>query len=157
MALEGLTVEEIVDELGIGKPVFVMDTTDGYYGETFAPEAYVGFLAALINKESVEELLVSDPDIFAQDEAAGPFTLAMNTVTKQEVLSIISGFSDREQAVLAMRWNIGDGAENNDWMSLEEVGKCMGIRTELVRQTEAKLFAKLRHNTYANRLLSLVD
>jgi RNA polymerase primary sigma factor len=48
--------------------------------------------------------------------------------------------TDREKAILAMRFGLNDGVEK----TLEEIGKVFGVTRERIRQIESEALKKLR-------------
>jgi RNA polymerase primary sigma factor len=62
--------------------------------------------------------------------------------------SILDSLSDRERAVLEMRFGLKSGESH----TLEEVGQAFGVTRERVRQIESKALRKLRHPGRSRKL-----
>ena len=58
----------------------------------------------------------------------------------QQVAQALGSLSPREEAVIRLRFGIGQG----EAMTLEEVGRTIGVTRERIRQIEAKALMKLR-------------
>lgn len=58
----------------------------------------------------------------------------------QQVARALGSLSPREEAVIRLRFGIGQG----EAMTLEEVGRTLGVTRERIRQIEAKALTKLR-------------
>ncbi|RYZ77755.1 MAG: sigma-70 family RNA polymerase sigma factor, partial [Proteobacteria bacterium] len=67
---------------------------------------------------------------------------------KEQVQSVLSTLSDREQKIIKMRF----GLENGKSHTLEEVGQEFAVTRERIRQIEAKALAKLRKHKDARKL-----
>lgn len=86
---------------------------------------------------------------FIEDETiVGPVDAASDQLLKEQLYSILDSLSDRERAVLEMRFGLKDGESH----TLEEVGKAFGVTRERVRQIESKALRKLRHPGRSRRL-----
>jgi RNA polymerase sigma factor (sigma-70 family) len=67
---------------------------------------------------------------------------------RNEVEIVLSTLSDREQAVIRLRFGLDDGRQR----TLDEVGKEFGLSRERIRQIEKVTLLKLRHPSRAERL-----
>jgi len=86
---------------------------------------------------------------FIEDESVpGPADATSNQLLKEELHDILKSLSDRERAVLEMRFGLNDGESH----TLEEVGKAFGVTRERVRQIESKALRKLRHPGHRRKL-----
>jgi len=79
---------------------------------------------------------------FIEDESIqGPADAAYDQLLKERVRSSLEVLSDRERAVLEMRFGLQDGRTH----TLEEVGQAFDVTRERVRQIESKALRKLRY------------
>ena len=86
---------------------------------------------------------------FIEDETLpGPVEETSNQLLKEQLHDILDSLSDRERAVLEMRFGLRDGEAH----TLEEVGKAFGVTRERVRQIESKALRKLRHPGHRRKL-----
>lgn len=93
-----------------------------------------------------EENSLSD---FVKDIAAvSPEISICNTILKETISTVMGTLSSREQRVLALRF----GLEDDNEMTLEEVGREFEVTRERVRQIQEKALIKLRHPTRSSRL-----
>lgn len=93
-----------------------------------------------------EDSVLSD---FIEDEdTVTPEESATNQLLKEQVQSVLSTLSDREQKIIKMRF----GLENGKSHTLEEVGQEFAVTRERIRQIEAKALAKLRKHKDAKKL-----
>lgn len=86
---------------------------------------------------------------FIEDEdSATPEESAANQLLKEQVQSVLSSLSDREQKIVRMRFGLDNGKSH----TLEEVGQEFAVTRERIRQIEAKALAKLRKHKDAKKL-----
>ncbi|HET90461.1 MAG TPA: RNA polymerase sigma factor RpoD/SigA [Chloroflexi bacterium] len=86
---------------------------------------------------------------FIEDETMpGPDDATSTQLLKEQLYSILNSLSDRERAVLEMRFGLHDGESH----TLEEVGQAFGVTRERVRQIESKALRKLRHPGHRRKL-----
>jgi RNA polymerase primary sigma factor len=86
---------------------------------------------------------------FIEDETApGPVDATSSQLLKEQLHTILSSLSERERAVLEMRFGLKDGEAH----TLEEVGQAFGVTRERVRQIESKALRKLRHPGHRRKL-----
>jgi len=86
---------------------------------------------------------------FIEDETVpGPVDATSNQLLKEQLHVILKSLSDRERAVLEMRFGLKDGEAH----TLEEVGQAFGVTRERVRQIESKALRKLRHPGHRRKL-----
>ena len=72
--------------------------------------------------------------------------------TTQQVAQALGSLSPREEAVIRLRFGIGQGES----MTLEEVGRTLGVTRERIRQIEAKALMKLRSPEFQHALRLLL-
>ena len=86
---------------------------------------------------------------FIEDEVGQtPEESATSQLLKEQVQSVLSTLSEREQKIIKMRF----GLENGKSHTLEEVGQEFAVTRERIRQIEAKALAKLRKHKDAKKL-----
>jgi RNA polymerase primary sigma factor len=87
-------------------------------------------------------------DFLSDDDSVTPEESATSQLLKEQVQSVLSTLSDREQKIVKMRF----GLENGKSHTLEEVGREFAVTRERIRQIEAKALAKLRKHKDAKKL-----
>jgi RNA polymerase primary sigma factor len=87
-------------------------------------------------------------DFIEDEDTVTPEESATNQLLKEQVQSVLSTLSDREQKIIKMRF----GLENGKSHTLEEVGQEFAVTRERIRQIEAKALAKLRKHKDAKKL-----
>jgi RNA polymerase primary sigma factor len=87
-------------------------------------------------------------DFIEDEDSATPEESAASQLLKEQVQSILSTLSDREQKIIKMRF----GLENGKSHTLEEVGQEFAVTRERIRQIEAKSLAKLRKHKDSKKL-----
>ncbi|MFZ1361269.1 MAG: RNA polymerase sigma factor RpoD [Candidatus Saccharimonadales bacterium] len=87
-------------------------------------------------------------DFIEDEDSATPEESATTQLLKEQVQSVLSTLSDREQKIIKMRF----GLENGKSHTLEEVGQEFAVTRERIRQIEAKALAKLRKHKDAKKL-----
>lgn len=87
-------------------------------------------------------------DFIEDEESATPEESAASQLLKEQVQSVLSNLSDREQKIIRMRFGLDNGKSH----TLEEVGQEFAVTRERIRQIEAKALAKLRKHKDARKL-----
>ncbi len=87
-------------------------------------------------------------DFVEDEERASPEDSAATQILKEQLASIISTLSDREQKIIKMRFGIGGERPH----TLEEVGVEFSVTRERIRQIEAKALSKLRKHKDTKKL-----
>lgn len=91
---------------------------------------------------------------FIEDESLpAPADEAGRQLLHEQVQEVLETLSERERAVLYMRYGLEDGRNR----TLEDVGKQIGVTRERIRQIEAKALRKLRHPSRAKMLRDYLD
>ncbi len=80
-------------------------------------------------------------ELIEDESIQGPADAAYDQLLKERVRSSLEVLSDRERAVLEMRFGLKDGKTH----TLEEVGQAFEVTRERVRQIESKALRKLRY------------
>jgi RNA polymerase primary sigma factor len=91
-------------------------------------------------------------DFISDDESASPYCRVEKEMMTQYLLKILHTLTPREEKVIRMRFGIGLDRH----YTLEEVGGCLSITRERVRQIEAAAMRKLRHPV-RRRLLKCME
>jgi RNA polymerase primary sigma factor len=87
-------------------------------------------------------------DFIEDEDGKTPEESAANQLLKEQVQSVLSTLSDREQKIIRMRFGLDNGKSH----TLEEVGQEFAVTRERIRQIEAKALAKLRKHKDAKKL-----
>jgi RNA polymerase sigma factor (sigma-70 family) len=82
------------------------------------------------------------------DPREEPADSVTNGMLRSEVEIVLSTLSQREQAVIRLRFGLDDGRQR----TLDEVGREFGLSRERIRQIEKVTLLKLRHPSRAKRL-----
>ncbi|MBQ1042181.1 MULTISPECIES: RNA polymerase sigma factor SigB [unclassified Micromonospora] len=86
--------------------------------------------------------------VAAVDPRTEPGDAASNGELRNEVRIVLATLSQREQAVIRLRFGLDDGRQR----TLDEVGREFGLSRERIRQIEKVTLLKLRDPERANRL-----
>ncbi len=87
-------------------------------------------------------------DFIEDENIQGPVDATSSQLLKEQLYTILTSLSERERAVLEMRFGLEDGESH----TLEEVGQAFGVTRERVRQIESKALRKLRHPGHRRKL-----
>ena len=87
-------------------------------------------------------------DFIEDEDRVSPEDSAATQLLKEQIASILSTLTDREQKIIKMRFGIGGGKSH----TLEEVGAEFSVTRERIRQIEAKALTKLRKNKDTKKL-----
>ncbi|MFF5226773.1 RNA polymerase sigma factor SigB [Dactylosporangium sp. NPDC000521] len=136
---------------------------------TLGREPVVAEIAAALGIEEYQviELISYDREPVSLDQAVGedgesalgdfvaridpreePADSVSQGMLKSEVEIVLSTLSQREQAVIRLRFGLDDGRQR----TLDEVGREFGLSRERIRQIEKVTLLKLRHPSRAKRL-----
>ena len=129
------TVEEIAAELGL--PVEKIIEANRTAADTLSLDTPVG---------DEEDTSIGS---FVEDERTpGPADATSNALLAEALQDILDTLTEREAAVLRMRYGMHDGRNH----TLEEVGKKFNVTRERIRQIENKAIRKLRHPSRAKKI-----
>ena len=92
-------------------------------------------------------------DFIEDRDTLPPADAASKQLLKEQIDSVLSTLSPREQRVLQLRFGLEDGRSR----TLEEVGKEFNVTRERIRQIEAKALRKLRHPSRSRRLKDYLE
>ena len=134
------TDEELAAELGI--TVAKVQEVLSYAREPVS-------LAATVGDEADSSL----GDFIEDADAPPPFEVVARSVLQDRLHDALNGLSDKEQAVVALRYGLADGTPH----TLDEIGHTFGLTRERIRQIEAKTLAKLRHPSRAGSLRDYLE
>ena len=116
-------------------------------------DMFLGAYTKSISMDSAYELNsgneVTLSDIL-EDPNASVYADAEYENLKKDIETVVSKLKEREQAVVKMRFGLGEWSKT----TLEEIGKLYGVTKECIRQTEEKKIKKLRDLTETNSLLT---
>ncbi len=86
-------------------------------------------------------------DFIRDEDALAPDEAALKTITNEDIDSVLKTLTQREEAVIRLRFGLHDGRCH----TLEEVGSEFNVTRERIRQIEAKALRKLRHPVRSNK------
>jgi RNA polymerase primary sigma factor len=92
-------------------------------------------------------------DFIEDADAPLPQDVVAYGLMQEELHSVLHGLSEKELAVVTLRFGLRDGQQH----TLDEIGHEFGLTRERIRQIEAKTLAKLRHPSRAERLRGYLD
>ena len=92
-------------------------------------------------------------DFIPDEDAPVPAEAASHTLLKEQLSSVLSTLTPREEKVLRLRFGLEDGRPR----TLEEVGHEFEVTRERIRQIEAKALRKLRHPSRSKKLKDFLD
>ena len=87
-------------------------------------------------------------DFIPDDSAVTPQDAASQSMLKEQLNSVLSTLTPREEKVIRLRFGLDDGRPR----TLEEVGEVFEVTRERIRQIEAKALRKLRHPSRSKKL-----
>jgi RNA polymerase primary sigma factor len=91
---------------------------------------------------------------FVEDKGlVSPSDAAIQLNMKEQLASMLSTLTPREEKIIRMRFGMEDGSEH----TLEEVGQTFSVTRERIRQIEAKALRKLRHPSRSGKLRVFVQ
>ena len=114
-----------------------------------------------INQETVSlEQPIGDDDekstrgeFIPDDKILRPDQDASRRILSDQIKEVLDELSPKERKILELRYGLMDGVQH----TLEEVGTEFGVTRERIRQIEAKVHEKLRHNEKIIRLKNYFD
>ncbi len=90
-------------------------------------------------------------DFIGDNNNPSPYSDTESKKLTEQVLKILHTLTDREEAVIRMRFGIA----TDRTYTLREIGRCLSITCERVRQIEAKALRKLKHPKRSGELKAL--
>lgn len=104
-------------------------------------------LDAQYELNSGSEVTLSD---ILEDAKASAYANAEYEDLKKDIEYVVSTLKEREQAVVKMRFGLGEWSRK----TLEEIGKIYGVTKECIRQTENRAIRKLKEFNDVNNILT---
>jgi RNA polymerase sigma factor (sigma-70 family) len=92
-------------------------------------------------------------DFIEDDVSPAPEEQAANSMLRQQFRDILSSLTDRERKIIELRY----GLENDQGLTLKEVGNEFGLTRERIRQIEKEALAKLRHPSRSRKLIDYLS
>ncbi len=92
-------------------------------------------------------------DFIPDEDAPAPAEAASLVLLREQLSTVLSTLTPREEKVLRLRFGLEDGRSR----TLEEVGREFNVTRERIRQIEAKALRKLRHPTRSKKLKDFLD
>src|SRR5205085_6209595 len=80
-------------------------------------------------------------DLIEDSQAIQPAEAASSTLLQEQLHSVLGTLSEREAAVVSMRFGLTGGQPK----TLDEIGEAYGVTRERIRQIESKAMSKLRN------------
>ena len=92
-------------------------------------------------------------DFISNDELAAPEEEVARILLKEDLIKALGTLTERERKVIELRFGLKDGVP----MTLEQVGKKLGVTRERIRQIEAKAIRKLSRASSSKKLEGYID
>ncbi len=92
-------------------------------------------------------------EYLADEDQASPDELAMESVRYDEIQRILDTLGEREAKVIRLYFGLGGQPP----LTLEDIGKIMGITRERVRQIKERALHRLRHISRSRRLRPFIS
>ncbi len=92
-------------------------------------------------------------DFIPDEDAPAPAEAASLVLLREQLSTVLSTLTPREEKVLRLRFGLEDGRSR----TLEEVGREFNVTRERIRQIEPKAQRKLRHPTRSKKLKDFLD
>ncbi len=147
----GRTRRELIQTLG-------RDPTPGEIGQVLKMKPDRVEEVQRLERETVSlEAPIGDTDaslgdFIEDDETPQPDEMAADAMMKQDIRRILEGLPERERRILELRF----GLTGEEPMTLEEVGKRLGVTRERIRQMELKTLRRLQSFRLAKALRDTV-
>ena len=91
-------------------------------------------------RQSPDEDSNTISDIVADDKQISPDQFAAQNILKDKIKSLLGALTEKERQIIEARY----GIEDNRTLTLEDIGKNLGVTRERVRQIESKAIEKLK-------------
>ncbi|MCA9356288.1 sigma-70 family RNA polymerase sigma factor [Candidatus Nomurabacteria bacterium] len=134
--------EEIATEMGV--EVDKIYTIEQINQETVSLEKPIGNDS---EEKSTRGEFIPDDKILSPDQEVA------RRILQDQIREVLDELNPKEKKILEMRYGLTNGVQH----TLEEVGQEFGVTRERIRQIEAKVHEKLRHNEKIKRLRNYFD
>jgi len=130
-------------------------TSDEIAGEMGVEIDKIDWLIGILYAEPVSlDIPIGDDESqlsdFIEDQVSpAPEEEAAQSMLRQHFRDILSDLTDRERRIIEMRY----GLDNEQGLTLKEVGHEFGLTRERIRQIEKEALAKLRHPSRSRKLI----
>ncbi len=130
-------------------------TSDEIAGEMGVETEKIDWLFSVLYAEPVSlDIPIGDDeshlsDFIEDDVTPTPEDVAANSMLRQQFKDVLSSLTARERKIIEMRY----GLDNDQGLTLKEVGNEFGLTRERIRQIEKEALAKLRHPSRSRRLI----
>ncbi|MCX5997802.1 MAG: sigma-70 family RNA polymerase sigma factor [Chloroflexi bacterium] len=130
-------------------------TSDEIAGEMGVETEKIDWLVGILYAEPVSlDIPIGDDESqlsdFIEDEVSpAPEEEAAQSMLRQQFKDILASLTDRERRIIEMRY----GLDNEQGLTLKEVGTEFGLTRERIRQIEKEALAKLRHPSRSRKLI----
>jgi RNA polymerase primary sigma factor len=92
-------------------------------------------------------------DFIEDEDTPQPHQIAADSIMKQDIRRILESLPDRERRILELRF----GLTGEEPMTLEQVGRRLGVTRERIRQMELKTLRRLQSFRLARALQDTLD
>ena len=92
-------------------------------------------------------------EFIADTKVLRPDEISSRRILADQIREVLADVTPKERKILEMRYGLINGIQH----TLEEVGQEFGVTRERIRQIEAKIQEKLRHNEKVNRLREYLE
>lgn len=134
-------------------------TTDELATEMGVDTDKIDWLVSVLYAEPVSlDVPIGDDESqlgdFIEDSISpAPEDQAANSMLRQQFKDLLASLTDRERKIIEMRY----GLDNDQSLTLKEVGHEFGLTRERIRQIEKEALAKLRHPSRSRKLIDYLS
>lgn len=98
-------------------------------------------LEETVSIDEIDLNSLADPEFIARFQLEDPADVVSAEEQAKRVVEALDSLSRKQRTILCMRY----GVNVQDYSTLEEIGQCMGLTRERVRQLESKALKLLQH------------
>ncbi len=134
-------------------------TTDELATEMGVDTDKIDWLVSVLYAEPVSlDIPIGDEESqlgdFIEDSISpAPEDQAATSMLRQQFKDLLASLTDRERKIIEMRY----GLDNDQGLTLKEVGHEFGLTRERIRQIEKEALAKLRHPSRSRKLIDYLS